>query len=81
MRLNLDQLAPSAPDALRQAHRARLVRMQGKGNNERTVFLSADARVALADYLERRLGHRSQRYIHRYTNPPAEVAAAYVEGF
>jgi len=31
--------------------------------------------------LERRLGHRSQRYIQRYTNPPEEIAAAYVEQF
>ncbi len=31
--------------------------------------------------LERRLGHRSQRYIQRYTNPPEDVAAGYVEGF
>ncbi len=31
--------------------------------------------------LERRLGHRSQRYIQRYTNPPEEVAATYVEEF
>jgi len=31
--------------------------------------------------LERRLGHRSQRYIQRYTNPPEAVAAAYVEEF
>ncbi len=164
--LNLDQLEPGTPEALRQAHRARILRVRGKGKSERTVFLSADARAALADYLEqerprdaapsstavflsvqglparaadgrlsprainlilsqigrwhdaeisdpqrhiaplrphdlrhtfafhlaavtgadayeleRRLGHRSQRYIHRYTNPPAEVAAAYVEGF
>ena len=28
-------------------------RVQGKGNTERTVFLSNDARLALADYLER----------------------------
>ena len=27
-----------------------------------------------------RLGHRSQRYIQRYTNPPEAVAAGYVEG-
>ena len=27
----------------------------------------------------RRLGHRSQRYIARYTNPPEHVAASYVE--
>jgi hypothetical protein len=31
--------------------------------------------------LERHLGHRSQRYIQRYTNPPAEVAATYIEDF
>ncbi len=31
--------------------------------------------------LERRLGHRAQRYIQRYTNPPEAVAAAYVEEF
>ncbi len=31
--------------------------------------------------LERRLGHRSQRYIQRYTNPPESVAASYVEEF
>jgi len=31
--------------------------------------------------LERRLGHRSQRYIQRYTNPPEHVAAGYVEDF
>jgi len=29
--------------------------------------------------LERRLGHRSQRYIQRYTNPPEEVAASIEE--
>jgi len=34
----------------------------------------------LAD-LERRLGHRSQRYIQRYTNPPEAVAAGYIERF
>ncbi len=31
--------------------------------------------------LERRLGHSSQRYIQRYTNPPEDVAAGYVEEF
>lgn len=164
--LDLDQLEPREPTALRTGHRARLVRVRGKGRTERTVFLSADARHALAEYLERerptdataqttalflaaatvaarrdhgrlsprainlileqigrwhdadvsdparrlaplrphdlrhtfafqlaqatgadayelerRLGHRSQRYIQRYTNPPEPVAAAYVETF
>jgi hypothetical protein len=31
--------------------------------------------------LDRRLGHRSQRFIHQYTNPPEDLAAGYVEGF
>ena len=107
--------------------------VRGKGKTQRTVFLSVDARHALADYLEeerpadatpkstafflsaasvssrrpdgrlsgrsintilerigrlhdaehtepqRRLGHRSQRYIARYTNPPEHVAASYIE--
>jgi integrase len=165
-RLDLDQLVPSTPLELRNARQARITRVQGKGKTERTVFLSADARAALADYLaqerpkdvgegtaalflsavgiparapdgrlsprainllleqigrwhdaeiadpqrqlsplrphdlrhtfafhlaqvtgadayelERRLGHRSQRYIQRYTNPPETVAARYVEEF
>lgn len=29
--------------------------------------------------LQRRLGHASERYIARYTNPPEHVAAGYVE--
>jgi integrase len=166
VRLNLDQLETNTSDALRAARRARLTRVRGKGQTERTVFLSADARAALADYLdrergrdastastalflsatglparaadgrlsprainlileqigrwhdgevrdparrisplrphdlrhtfafqlarttgadpyelERRLGHRSQRYIQRYTNPPEPVAASYIETF
>jgi integrase len=166
VRLDLDQVEPNTPRALREARRGRITRVQGKGNTERTVFLSQDARLALADYLEqerpgdsgegmtalflsacgiparsaagrlsvrainqileqigrwhdaevrdparrisplrphdlrhtfafqlarvtgadayeleRRLGHRSQRYIQRYTNPPEPVAAGYVEKF
>lgn len=166
IRLDLDQVAPSTPTMLRQARQGRIARVQGKGKTERTVFLSNDARLALADYLEcerqrdvgpqttalflsatgiperaadgrlspravnliltqigrwhdaevkdvsrhisplkphdlrhtfafqlakatgadayeleRRLGHRSQRYIQRYTNPPEEVAASYIEEF
>ncbi len=165
VRLDLDQVQPNTPAGLHLARRARITRVRGKGKTERTVFLSADARLALADYLERerphdlteiatalflsatgiparsvdgrlaprainrileqigrwhdaeiadperhitplrphdlrhtfgfqlakatsadvyelerRLGHRSQRYIQRYTNPPEAVAAGYVEG-
>jgi integrase len=164
--VDLDQVSPNTPAELRRARQGRIARVQGKGKSERTVFLSADARGALADYLEherprdatepatavflsasslsarssdgrlsprainllleqigrwhdaevpdprrhisplrphdlrhtfafhlarvtgadayeleRRLGHRSQRYIQRYTNPPEAVAASYVEEF
>ncbi len=164
--VDLDQVSPQTPAELRRARQGRITRVQGKGKTERTVFLSADARAALADYLEkerprdagdraiavflsaaslparsadgrlsprainllleqigrwhdaeltdprrrisplrphdlrhtfafhlaqvtgadayeleRRLGHRSQRYIQRYTNPPEAVAASYVEEF
>jgi integrase len=170
VQLNLDQLIPPKAEQLRQGRRGKLARVQGKGKTERQVFLSADARHALADYLEeerlqdvnpailineqplflsaanvkprkpdgrlsprsinlileqigrwhdaesrdterhisplrphdlrhtfafqlakatgadayeleRRLGHRSQRYIQRYTNPPEQVAAGFVETF
>jgi integrase len=164
--VDLDQVSPNTPAELRRARQGRITRVQGKGKTERTVFLSADARGALADYLkrerprdasedapalflsaislparspdgrlsprainllleqigrwhdaevadprrrisplrphdlrhtfafhlarvtgadayelERRLGHRSQRYIQRYTNPPEAVAASYIEEF
>jgi len=166
VRLDLDQVQPHSAAALRLARRATIAGVQGKGRSQRTVFLSADARTALADYLEqerpqdagdgavalflsatglparsvdgrlsvrsinlvleqigrwhdaevsdpgrrlsplrphdlrhtfafqlarttgadayeleRRLGHRSQRYIQRYTNPPEAVAAGYIERF
>jgi len=164
--LDLDQVVPTQPEDLRRVRQAKVTRVQGKGKTQREVFLSADARLALADYLEqerpkdtgeqttalflsatgiparsadgrlsprainllleqigryhdaelsdsarrlsplrphdlrhtfafhlaqvtgadayeleRRLGHRSQRYIQRYTNPPAQVAARYIEEF
>jgi len=166
VRLDLGQVQPHTPPALRAARRATVTGVQGKGKTQRTVFLSADARTALADYLERerpgdatdgatalflsakglparspdgrlspralnlileqlgrwhdaevtdparriaplrphdlrhtfafqlaratgadayelerRLGHRSQRYLQRYTNPPQAIAATYVEEF
>ncbi|MEO9031180.1 MAG: site-specific integrase [Ktedonobacteraceae bacterium] len=166
IRLDLAQIEPHTSEALRTAHKATITRVKGKGKTERTVFLSVDARNALADYLERergrdtspeqtalflttssivarapdgrlslrafnliinqigrwhdaeqrdparhlsplrphdlrhtfafqlakvtnadayelerRLGHRSQRYIQRYTNPPEHIAATYIENF
>lgn len=162
--LDLEQLQPNDPEQLRQARKARITRVRGKGRTERNVFLSLDARQALADYLEhergqdeteastalfltaagiparlpdarldkrsvnrileqigkwhdaeqpdperhisplkphdlrhtfafmlaketggdrfelqRRLGHRSDKYIEIYTNPPEEIAAQYIE--
>ena len=166
--LDLGQVEPNEPEELRTARRVRVRGVKGKGGTERNVFLSKDAREALAEYLEtewpkdageaadsealflsasgtparrgdgrlsvravnlllerigrwhdaeltdparkisplrphdlrhtfayrlaaqtgkdayeleRRLGHGSQRYIQRYTNPPEDVAAGYVEDF
>ena len=42
------------------------------------AFALAEATGSDAYELERRLGHQSQRYIHRYTNPPEDIAADYV---
>ena len=164
VRLDLAQVEPRSAEGLRNARKGQITEVRGKGKTQRTVFLSADARMALADYLEkeravdvgddaaalflaarglparkadgrlgvqavnlilaqigwlhdaevadpvrkisplrphdlrhtfafslaretnadpyeleRRLGHRSQKYIQRYTNPPEVVAAGYVE--
>lgn len=164
--LDLEQVEPNDPEKLRASRRVRVRGVKGKGGTERNVFLSKDAREALAEYLEterprdvrpdsealflsadgtparradgrlsvrainlllerigrwhdgeisdpvrkisplrphdlrhtfayrlaaqtgkdayeleRRLGHGSQRYIQRYTNPPEDVAAGYVEEF
>jgi integrase len=162
--LDLDQIRPNTPTALRAARKTKITGVKGKGRTSRHVFVSADARAALADYLERerptdagpdstalflsaasigsrrpdgrlsprsvnliceqigrwhdgeqpdparhisplrphdlrhsfgfalaaetghdpyelqrRLGHQSQRYIDRYTNPPEDIAAGYIE--
>ena len=166
--LDLAQVQPNEPQRMRAARLVRVRGVKGKGGSERNVFLSKDAREALAEYLEterpkdvgedngsealflsavgtparredgrlsvravnlllerigrwhdaevtdparkisplrphdlrhtfayrlaaetgkdayeleRRLGHGSQRYIQRYTNPPEDVAAGYVEEF
>ncbi|WP_163860354.1 tyrosine-type recombinase/integrase [Paenibacillus elgii] len=51
--IDLDQVVPNDPEKLRVARGAKIVRVRGKRKTERTVFLSADARAALADYLEK----------------------------
>ncbi|MGH3529657.1 MAG: tyrosine-type recombinase/integrase [Pseudonocardiaceae bacterium] len=165
VRLDLTQVTPSTPAGLRAAKKAKISGVRGKGRTSRHVYLSADARTALADYLDherprdtgdeqasalflsaasissrradgrlspravnmiceqigrwhdaehpdptrrlsplrphdlrhcfayrlsaqtnhdayelqRRLGHQSQRYIARYTNPPEHIAAGYIE--
>lgn len=165
IRLNLDQVTPNTPEVLRASKKSKISGVRGKGRTTRHVYLSADARAALADYLEherprdtgdgqtsalflsatsigsrrangrlsaravnliceqighwhdaehtdptrhlsplrphdlrhsfayrlsaqtnhdayelqRRLGHQSQRYIARYTNPPEHIAAGYIE--
>ena len=166
--LDFGQVQPNEPKRLRAARLVLVRGVKGKGGTERNVFLSKDARYALAEYLEterpkdaseanesealflsavgtparredgrlsvrainlilerigrwhdaevsdpvrkisplrphdlrhtfayrlaaetdkdayeleRRLGHGSQRYIQRYTNPPEDVAAGYVEEF
>ncbi len=59
------QISPLRPHDLRRTFAYRLAAETGKDAYE----------------LERRLGHGSQRYIQRYTNPPEDVAAGYVEEF
>lgn len=48
----MSQLEPSDPGELRKARKAKINHVQGKGKTERRVYLSRDARSALADYLE-----------------------------
>lgn len=59
------EISPLRPHDLRHTFAYRLAAETGKDAYE----------------LERRLGHGSQRYIQRYTNPPEDVAAKYVEEF
>jgi len=58
-------ISPLRPHDLRHNFAYRLAAQTGKDAYE----------------LERRLGHGSQRYIQRYTNPPEDIAAGYVEEF
>jgi hypothetical protein len=50
-----------------------------RGTGQSFAFALAEATGNDAYELECRLGHQSQRYIHRYTNPPEDIAAGYVE--
>ncbi|WP_375533223.1 tyrosine-type recombinase/integrase [Paenibacillus terreus] len=50
--IDIDQVVPNDPDLLPAARGARIVKVRGKGKTEGTVYLSADARNALADYLK-----------------------------
>ena len=59
--LDVTQVSPREPGLLREAKRARLTAVVGKGGTTRTVFLSADARTALADYLEHERPRRCVR--------------------
>jgi integrase len=123
VRLDLDQVIPNTPEALRVARKAQVLRVKGKGKSMRHVFLSPRSINTLLEQigkwhdaeqkdqarmisplrphdlrhtfgvqlskvtkvdryeLQRRLGHRSERYIARYTNPPENVAAQYIEDF
>lgn len=47
--LDLAQVVPVTPTALRTARQARILRVRGKGKTDRTVFVSADARSSGAE--------------------------------
>jgi site-specific recombinase XerD len=51
--LSTHMSAPLTAEALRQARRVQLVEVAGKGQTLRNLWLSADARAALADYQEK----------------------------
>ena len=55
--LDLDQVTPYHPTGLRAAKKAKISRVRGKGRTTRHVYLAADARAALADYLEHERPH------------------------
>ncbi|MDA8438631.1 MAG: site-specific integrase [Propionibacterium sp.] len=49
--LDLDQIRPNLPTALRTAKTTKITGVKAKGRTSRHMFVSADARAALADYL------------------------------
>lgn len=50
------------PEARRLAHWVKLLDVHGKGKHYRDLFLGADARVALADYLEKERSHDASHF-------------------
>lgn len=52
VQVDIAQVEPNDPELLRKHHIAKISRVRGKGGTEREVFLSRDARKALADYIE-----------------------------
>src|SRR5206468_9990256 len=78
--LDLDQLVPATPEALRSARHARIARVQGKGKTERTVYLPADARSALADYIERERSRDAGPETHALFLSAAGIPARRADG-
>lgn len=62
-----------------RSHVRSLVSQDPQSRAHSFAFALAEATVSDAYELERRLGHQPQHYIHRYTNPPEDIAASYVE--
>ncbi len=60
--LELSAGAALTPEALRQARRVKLLDVRGKGKHYRDLFLGADARSALADYLEKERPHDASHF-------------------
>ncbi|MGB8994943.1 MAG: tyrosine-type recombinase/integrase [Pseudonocardiaceae bacterium] len=52
VRLDVTQLTPRSPAGLRAVRKAKISGVCGKGRTSRHVYLSADGRTALADYLQ-----------------------------
>jgi integrase len=73
--LDLGQVEPNVSGELRAARRVRMRGVKGKGGTERNVFLSKDAREALAEYLEterpKDAGSESERLFLSAAGTPA----------
>jgi site-specific recombinase XerD len=63
--LDLAQVTSNTPAALRASRKAKISGVRGKGGTSRTVFLGADGRPALADYLKQRTPGRRRRDVDR----------------